>query len=196
MNDPTPGDLTRARILAEALPLFAEHGYAGASVRAIAGAAGVNVATLAYHFGDKEGLYTAVIDRLYGELSTIDVADALASEDPLRAVVAKALAFTRAHADETRLMQRYFLDRGRQHEVFAERWLEPLMGRADPLFEQLRPDWTPRERRLLAFSVSHLISRFALDDPQALGAQLDTHDPDATLIDWIASLVRARLLAP
>ena len=36
---------TRERVLASALPLFAEHGYAGTPVRAIAAAAGVNVAT-------------------------------------------------------------------------------------------------------------------------------------------------------
>ena len=55
------GARTRERILAEALPLFAARGFAGTSVRQVAAAAEVNVATLAYHFSDKQGLYDAVV---------------------------------------------------------------------------------------------------------------------------------------
>jgi AcrR family transcriptional regulator len=184
---------TRARILAEALPLFAASGFAGTSVRRIAAAAGVNVATLAYHFGDKEGLYLAVIEGLYAELATLDLAGELAAEDPVQAFVARALAFARAHHDEIRLMQRYLLDRGRQHEVLHDRWLGPLLARAAPLFDLLRPDWTAAERRLLAITVAHLVVRFTAEEPGALAAQLDTDDVDAALAAWIASLVRARL---
>lgn len=42
---------------------FADSGYAGASLRAIAREAGVNQAMVAYYFGSKEGLMTAVIGR-------------------------------------------------------------------------------------------------------------------------------------
>lgn len=42
---------------------FAEFGYAGASLRAMAREAGVNQAMVAYYFGSKEGLMTAVINR-------------------------------------------------------------------------------------------------------------------------------------
>lgn len=52
----------RARIMAAALPLFAAHGYAATPVRAIVLAAGVNLAAIAYYFGDKAGLYRAVLD--------------------------------------------------------------------------------------------------------------------------------------
>lgn len=57
---------TRARLLLAALRLFAEHGYARTPVRAIAEAAGSNVAAIAYHFGDKAGLYTATFHELLG----------------------------------------------------------------------------------------------------------------------------------
>lgn len=53
------GEDTRARLLQAAFTLFAERGYAQTSVRAIAEAAGSNVAAIAYHFGDKAGLYSA-----------------------------------------------------------------------------------------------------------------------------------------
>ncbi|MDO5652876.1 MAG: CerR family C-terminal domain-containing protein [Brachymonas sp.] len=53
------GQAARARLLAEALRLFAEQGFARTSTRAIAQAAGVNISAISYYFGDKEGLYRA-----------------------------------------------------------------------------------------------------------------------------------------
>jgi AcrR family transcriptional regulator len=50
----------RERLLQVALRLFAENGYAKASTRDIAQAAGLNVASIKYYFGDKAGLYRAV----------------------------------------------------------------------------------------------------------------------------------------
>src|ERR1700688_1861144 len=43
---------------------FARHGFEGASLRGIAAAAGVEPALAAHHFGSKEALWEAVIDRL------------------------------------------------------------------------------------------------------------------------------------
>lgn len=51
---------TRSRLLAAALRLFAEKGYAQTSTREICVAAGVNAASIHYYFGDKAGLYRAV----------------------------------------------------------------------------------------------------------------------------------------
>ncbi|MBK1658822.1 TetR/AcrR family transcriptional regulator [Paracraurococcus ruber] len=53
----------RNRILDVAQSLFAEHGYAAASTRAIAQAAGVNLAQLHYHFGAKRDLFKAAYLR-------------------------------------------------------------------------------------------------------------------------------------
>ncbi len=53
----------RDRILAEAQALFARHGYAGTSTRAIAQAAQVHLALLHYHFGSKRALFRAAYLR-------------------------------------------------------------------------------------------------------------------------------------
>lgn len=52
---------TRQEILRAAAEAFAACGFVGATTRAVAAQASVNVATLHYHFGSKEGLYRAVI---------------------------------------------------------------------------------------------------------------------------------------
>ena len=52
---------TRQEILRAAAEAFAACGFVGATTRAVAARAGVNVATLHYHFGSKEGLYRAVL---------------------------------------------------------------------------------------------------------------------------------------
>src|SRR3989344_1490121 len=59
------GEDTRVRLLRAALQLFSERGFAQTSVRAIAEAAGTNVAAIAYHFGDKARLYTATFYELF-----------------------------------------------------------------------------------------------------------------------------------
>lgn len=56
-------DETRREILWAAGEAFAASGFVGATTRAVAARAGVNVATLHYHFGSKEGLYRAVLEN-------------------------------------------------------------------------------------------------------------------------------------
>lgn len=52
---------TRRSILNAAEECFAASGFVGATTRQVASRAGVNVATLHYHFGSKEKLYRAVL---------------------------------------------------------------------------------------------------------------------------------------
>jgi TetR/AcrR family transcriptional regulator len=55
------GDLA---LLRAGQTVFARHGFEGASLRKIAAAAGVDPGLAAHHFGSKEALWTAVIERL------------------------------------------------------------------------------------------------------------------------------------
>jgi AcrR family transcriptional regulator len=60
---------TRDRLLDAAERLFAERGFHGVSVRDVTGAAGVDVALVAYHFGNKQGLLEAVFMRRAADLN-------------------------------------------------------------------------------------------------------------------------------
>lgn len=53
----------REQILAAAIKVFGENGYAGGSIRSIAERVGVTHASLLQHFGTKEGLLMAVLEE-------------------------------------------------------------------------------------------------------------------------------------
>lgn len=55
------GNETCRRLVAAASEEFAQHGYAGARIRNIVDAAHVNLASVNYYFGGKEGLYRATV---------------------------------------------------------------------------------------------------------------------------------------
>ncbi len=57
---------SRGRLLLAALRLFAENGFSKTSTREIALAARANVAAISYYFGDKAGLYRAVLTEPMG----------------------------------------------------------------------------------------------------------------------------------
>jgi AcrR family transcriptional regulator len=58
------GAQSRERLLLAAMRLFAEQGFATTSTREIALAAGTNIASISYYFGDKAGLYRAAFSEL------------------------------------------------------------------------------------------------------------------------------------
>jgi AcrR family transcriptional regulator len=60
-NQPERGDAARKKLIEAGLKIFSEVGYEAASTRALAAAAGVNIAAIPYYFRNKEGLYLAVI---------------------------------------------------------------------------------------------------------------------------------------
>ncbi|MGI8759554.1 MAG: TetR/AcrR family transcriptional regulator [Acidimicrobiales bacterium] len=66
---------TRSRILDEALVSFAGRGYGATSLDNLASRLGVRKQTILHHFGTKEGVLAAVVDRSASELaSALEVA--------------------------------------------------------------------------------------------------------------------------
>lgn len=59
---------SRDKILAVATELFAERGYAGVSIRDIAGACGIGIPSIYHFFGDKDSLYVRCCEQLFGEV--------------------------------------------------------------------------------------------------------------------------------
>jgi AcrR family transcriptional regulator len=64
-NPPESDSNSREKLLLAARKLFARHGFDGTTVRALALEAGTNICMVSYHFGGKDELYRACIER-YG----------------------------------------------------------------------------------------------------------------------------------
>jgi TetR/AcrR family transcriptional regulator, regulator of cefoperazone and chloramphenicol sensitivity len=157
---------TRTRILDAAAPVFAEHGFTGASTRMIAARAGVNIATLAYHFGDKEGLYVSVIDRIYEQLLAVDLELAHLPADRaerVRVVVASLWRIAAAHKVEVRILLRHVLDTQHLPAHVVSKWMPAALMRLGEALAAL--DLAPGTDALVFLSVNHLIARYAVTDP-------------------------------
>ncbi len=80
---------TKERILGAAEGLFAQHGFAGASLRQVTAAAKVNLAAVNYHFGSKDRLIEEVLRRRLDTLNAkrMEALEALDCSAALEAVL-------------------------------------------------------------------------------------------------------------
>ena len=62
---------TKDRILGAAEELFAQHGFAGTSLRQVTSRADVNIAAVNYHFGSKENLVNEVFRRRMDDMTDL-----------------------------------------------------------------------------------------------------------------------------
>jgi AcrR family transcriptional regulator len=74
---------TRAVILAAATAEITAKGLGGARVDEIAERAGVNKRMIYHYFGDKEGLYLAVLEAAYAEIRSEEIKLDLGKRDPI-----------------------------------------------------------------------------------------------------------------
>ncbi|HVT41686.1 MAG TPA: helix-turn-helix domain-containing protein, partial [Acidimicrobiales bacterium] len=63
------GDATRATLVGAARELFGAQGYAETSIDEIVARAGLTKGAVYHHFEGKEGLFTAVFEQVYREVT-------------------------------------------------------------------------------------------------------------------------------
>ncbi|MHC4545895.1 MAG: TetR/AcrR family transcriptional regulator [Planctomycetota bacterium] len=129
------------RLLDAAEQLFSEHGFEGASVRDIAGAAGCNIAAVNYYFGSKDKLYTEVWRRQLvqmrdARLQAIEQVMCESGGKPSLEDLLKSFAnaFIGPFVDESRsrwlmrLMAREMVDQHVHVNVFVDEVIKPTMS--------------------------------------------------------------------
>lgn len=67
----TENQKAKKRLIKEATSLFAEKGYSATSVREIVERAGVTKPVLYYYFKNKEGMFYAILEEAYADLSDL-----------------------------------------------------------------------------------------------------------------------------
>jgi AcrR family transcriptional regulator len=119
---------SRDRLLGAAEQLFADRGYAAASVRGITTAAGCNVAAVNYYFGGKDRLYREVFRRGLSALRARRIASIRrAMEDAGDGATLEGLleAFTSAFLEPAVAPA----GGGRFAELIAREWMDPHLPR-------------------------------------------------------------------
>lgn len=106
---PARGAAKRSHILDVALRLFAERGYEGVSLRAIAEAAGVDHPLVKYHFTDKDTLWRDAVRLLFDRMNAELRQQSFATfrDDPERAfagVIGALVRYNARHPEHARLM--------------------------------------------------------------------------------------------
>ena len=139
-----PGPDTKDTILDAAEALFAEQGFEATTLRQLTQRAGVNLASVNYHFGTKEELVKAVLRRRIEpineeRLQRLDALDSPALEDVVRAFLEPALraighrrdgmarVFGRVTAEQPPFLRDFFAE---HFGALARRFVEALQQAA------------------------------------------------------------------
>ncbi len=127
----TDGDTVRRRLLDAAEHVFAERGYAGATTREIALAAGIRKRMLFYYFPTKAALYHAVLERIV--VGMVDIHERFRNEPGpigLKEAADALTEFAAANVDALRLLHREIMDSGPHLAGLARTHLRALFGRS------------------------------------------------------------------
>ena len=184
---------TRDAVLAAATAAFAEHGFANATLGAIAARAGVTAATLPYHFGDKQGLYDAVVDAIYKDL--LDFGPTLGAGRPFAEVVDALYGWAEARRDGLRVMLRSIIEAGGLDTQVRERRMAPVLDAMSRLVAAHYGAEVGAAREMVV-TMTHLVMRFATNRPEDNAVAFGVAGPEearARVVDVMAR-VGAHLL--
>jgi AcrR family transcriptional regulator len=196
-------DDTRERILETAERLFAEHGLEGVSLREITREADVNIAAIHYHYGSRDGLVRAVLDRVVVPLNRmrLEMLDRALDASGGRPVAVEVLIEAFIRPDLVAIEE---LRNGRG--VTVARFLGRTYSQPTPLVRQIMTEQFAvvgtRFVRELSRSLPHvppeeiqwrlwcvvgmLVSLFAQATPRGVAGPYDTGDVDGTLARIVA----------
>jgi AcrR family transcriptional regulator len=152
-------DQTKARLLEAAGEEFAQNGFEGARVRSICTRAGVNLAAVNYHFGDKEQLYLqAVLEahrcgvEMPGDLEFFAGAPAEQLRRYIRHFLTHILALNQAGWHQN-LILREMMRPTKASETLVETVIRPRFERLVRVLAQVCPSADARHLHVIAFSV-------------------------------------------
>ena len=132
--------VTRLRILDAAAGVFAQKGFDGARVDSIAAEAGTNKQLLYHHFGNKDALFTAVLERAYRDIRRQEAAlelDSLGANEAILKLAEFTWNYYLANPDFIRLLN-------------SENQLEARHLKASPHTREINEAHIKRMKQLLA----------------------------------------------
>lgn len=196
-RDPRPRDAgaTRRTLLDAAAAAFAEHGFAGARVDAIAARAGVNKALIYAYFGDKEALYREVLATRLAAPEASRAVDAAA--DPRAALEALVRWYFRLLSEDrdlARLLAWDLLEGGRRGSDMLAEAAAPTLELVAGLVRRGVDEGALRgalDPEMFRSTVVALCLGYALQRPvvETLRARAECRFSDAEFLDHACALL-------
>lgn len=156
---------TGERLIAAAKLIFAEKGFAGATVKEIADEAGVNVSLISYHFKGKEGLLRACVEKFGRERlqESETILTAPENRDDLKAKLKLWMGvFLRCHVEDksvcTILHRENIMENKYLYELFQSTFVKTFEA-MEKFFEFARKKGILR-KEVDPSTVSHMIFGF------------------------------------
>ena len=163
---------TRERLLDQAEPLFAERGFYGVSIAAIASELGLTKQALLHHFGSKEKLYGEVLKRISARFEALETASIVS--DPVERLVAYLLALHGHDSfspDATRVLMRELLDNKRRADTAGAWYLKGFLEHLIAMVQAM-PNWqsaSDAEALALVYQLLGAINYFGISEPTLSG---------------------------
>lgn len=203
-------DDTKERILDGAERLFGAQGYSGTSLRAVTREAGVNLAAVNYHFGSKEGLLVAVLERRIAPLNAERLArlDALEAreappslEELVRVFVEPPVRLFLDLGEEgrgvLRLLGRSHTESERAFCTSIPRLFEETIRRFHRAFSRALPELPPEAVTFRLMALVGVLTFFLHRRPPAMeGIPLPNLDPSHLVDDIVAFALPGMASAP
>ena len=191
-------EAVRRALIAAARDHFAQGSFKGVSVREIARAAGVNQAMVSYYFGDKRGLYEAMLEETIGPLiRVLEEAEARGEVARLEDLIPRHAAMLAANPWLPNLIIREVLfGESDFRNLFIEKFAARVAGALRRAIDggrdkgELRDDLDPKFGTLILFSLTiyPFVARPIVE--RAMGIPID----DAFAGRWSEQILQ--LLAP
>lgn len=145
---------TREKLLRTAAEVFAERGFRRATVRDIAARAGVNLNAVNYYFGDKQGLYEAVLESFHQATEAGGIMDLAGEAD--RSPSERLHAFVRGFLQRTlskrqrpniaRLMALEMAEPTEALDMVVERFFRPRFNLLASIVRELAGEAMPQRQ--------------------------------------------------
>ncbi len=173
---------TREQFLDQAELLFAERGFYGVSIAAIASELGLTKQALLHHFGSKEKIYGEVLKRVSERYDFLYAsADASDPAERFKNFIMNLQSNARDHTQQTALLIRELLDNKRRADTAGTWYLKPFLQRLIKMVQAI-PNWqTASDAEALALVY------------QLLGAMNYYHISEPTLTQIFGSKTYAKL---
>ncbi|NQY97178.1 MAG: TetR/AcrR family transcriptional regulator [Henriciella sp.] len=166
--------VTREEYLDTAESLFAERGFYGVSIAAIADQLGLTKQALLHHFGSKEKLYGEVLRRISERFETLSDnprGAVMSSEETARTFFLNLHATASEYPDQSRLLMRELLDNNQRAASAGKWYLKPFLENLIAMMQAL-PAWkASSDAQALAagYQLLGAINYYSISEPTLSG---------------------------